>query len=80
MQESIIGKYLENSQCATDEKQKLYLHSILGNKRCVTTIRYRGSEHGWNYKDFHDRCDHIGPTISLFKIEDGDCIGGFTNT
>jgi hypothetical protein len=38
-----ICKYLENSQCATDEKQKLYLQSILGNKNSVTTIRYRGS-------------------------------------
>ena len=31
------------------------------------------------YKDFHDRCNNRGPTISLFKIKDGDCIGGFTS-
>ena len=30
------------------------------------------------HKDFHARCDNKGPTISLFKIKDGDCIGGFT--
>lgn len=30
-------------------------------------------------KDFHSRCDNIGPTISLFQVKDGDCIGGFTN-
>ena len=29
-------------------------------------------------KDFHKRCDNKGPTISLFKIKDGDCIGGYT--
>ncbi len=29
-------------------------------------------------KDFHSRCGKKGPTISLFKIKDGDCIGGFT--
>jgi hypothetical protein len=29
-------------------------------------------------KDFHSRCDNKGPTISLFKILDGDCIGGYT--
>jgi hypothetical protein len=30
-------------------------------------------------KDFHSRCDKKGPTISLFKVKKGDCIGGFTN-
>ena len=30
-------------------------------------------------RDFHSRCDKKGPTISLFKVKDGDCIGGFTN-
>jgi hypothetical protein len=29
-------------------------------------------------KNFHDHCDKKGPTISLFKINDGDCIGGFS--
>jgi hypothetical protein len=30
-------------------------------------------------KDFHSRCDGKRPTISLFKVKDGDCIGGYTN-
>jgi hypothetical protein len=75
----MFGKYLENSMCATDDKEKLYLLSLLGNKRVETTIRYRGSEHGWKYKAFNSQCDKIGPTISLFKVDDGDCIGGYTN-
>ena len=29
-------------------------------------------------KDFHSRCDNKGPTVSLFKIKDGDCVGGYT--
>ena len=29
-------------------------------------------------KDFHSRCDNKGPTITLFKIKDGDCVGGYT--
>ena len=30
-------------------------------------------------KDFHSRSDKKGrPTISLFKMKDGDCIGGYT--
>jgi hypothetical protein len=44
------------------------------------TLFYRGSIHGWWYGDFHHNCDYSGPTISLFQIRDGNCIGGFTNT
>jgi hypothetical protein len=41
-------------------------------------LEYRGSEHGWGYNDFHSRADDKDWTISLFKILDGDCVGGFT--
>jgi hypothetical protein len=54
------------------------LHKLLGNKRFVTILLYSGSIHGWNAIDFHSRCDDKGPTISLFKVKDGDCIGGYT--
>jgi hypothetical protein len=56
----------------------LYLLLKLGKKRIVTSLRYRGSEHGWTPKDFHDRCDNNGPTICLFQILGGDLIGGYT--
>ena len=39
---------------------------------------YRGSDHGRYADDFHDRCDNKGPTISLFKVKDGDVIGGYS--
>ncbi len=58
--------------------QKLYLFNLLEKKRLVTVLLFRGSFHGWNGTDFHSRCDNKGPTISLFKIKNGDCIGGFT--
>jgi hypothetical protein len=64
--------------CATEKQQKEYLRKLLGNKIFVTVLLFRGSEHGWKVRDFHSRCDNKGPTISLFKIKDGDCIGGFT--
>jgi hypothetical protein len=69
---------LLNSKCATDEQEKKYLIQLLGNKRLVTVLLYRGSEHGWMKKDFHSRSDKKGPTIVLFKVKGGDCIGGFT--
>jgi hypothetical protein len=64
--------------CATEKQQKEYLIKLLGNKMLVTVLLFRGSKHGWYPKDFHSRCDKKGPTISLFKVKDGDCIGGFT--
>ena len=76
----IKDEYLANSKCATDYKLKLYLLALLGNKKVITYLLYRGSDHRWKAKDFHDRCDNQGPTISLFKIKDGDCIGGYTNS
>ncbi len=43
-----------------------------------TVLEYRGSDHGWKGEDFHKRADNKDWTVSLFKIEDGDCVGGFT--
>ena len=43
-----------------------------------TVLEYRGSEHGGYYDDFHLRADNKDWTVSLFKIADGDCVGGFT--
>ena len=74
----MIDNFLANSKCATENQQKEYLRKLLGNKRFVTYMLYRGSDHGWKYKHFHDRCDNKGPTISLYKVKDGDVIGGYT--
>ena len=43
-----------------------------------TVLEYRGSEHGWSCNDFHKRADNKAWTVTLFKILDGDCVGGFT--
>ena len=43
------------------------------------TLHYRGSTDGWMAEDFHRLCDNKGPTLTLLQIQDGDCIGGFTN-
>jgi hypothetical protein len=42
----------------------------------VTTLLYRGSRDGWTYNEFYKLCRDKSLTISLFKIKDGDCIGG----
>ena len=70
--------FLKNSKCATNIIDKKYLFKLLGNYS--TTLLYNGSAHGWKGKDFHSRCDNKGPTISLYKIKDGDCVGGYTSS
>ena len=77
--EAIIDQFLRNSTCTNKKEEKEFLLKLLGNKRLVTTLLFKGSIHGWSAKEFHSRCDDRGPTISLFKIKDGDCIGGYTN-
>ena len=68
----------QNSKCSTKNEEKLYLNQLLGNKKLITALLFRGSDHGWNAKEFHERCDKKGPTVSLFKVKNGDCIGGYT--
>ena len=41
------------------------------------TLLYRGSEHGWRFSDFHQRCDGKAPTLVLMKCNNRVC-GGFS--
>ena len=58
---------------------RTFLIKLLGNKPVTSTLLYSGHLHGWEYEDFHSRCDSKGRTVSLFQIEQGDCIGGYTS-
>ena len=52
----------------------------MGYKEFIAVLKYRGSRDGWNNINFHKIIDGIGPSITLFKIqENGMCIGGFTS-
>ena len=75
----MVGSFLLNSKCATETKEKKYLLSLMNYRPLISNILYRGSENGWTQNDFHERCDKKGPTICLFKVKDGDCIGGYTS-
>jgi hypothetical protein len=41
-------------------------------------LLYRGSRDGWKYKDFHDRCDNKGATVTVIKSSKGRISGGYT--
>lgn len=51
---------------------------LLGKQKIVTSLLYRGTDNGMCYLSFHNCCDNKGPTICLFSLLDGDCIGGVT--
>jgi hypothetical protein len=54
------------------------MHNLLGNKRLVTTLLYSAIYDEGDSKTFHSKCDNKGPTICLFKIDGGHCVGGYT--
>lgn len=77
--DTMIDQFLINSRCITKREGKKFLLKLFGYKRLFTTLLYSGSIHGWMNEDFHSRCGNKGSTIVLFKIKDGDCIGGYTD-
>jgi hypothetical protein len=67
------------TKCSINNEANEFLHKELKNKGASLTLHYRGSTDGWMSQDFHNLCDDKGATLTLLQIEDGDCIGGFTN-
>jgi hypothetical protein len=41
-------------------------------------IIYRGTNDGFKAKDFHDRCDGVGDTMTFIKTTNGSLFGGYT--
>ncbi len=75
---SIMDQGLFGSKCAS-QIEIIPLFEHLKEKHVYeANLEYRASEHGWKCSDFHQKADNKGWTVTLFKILDGDCIGGFT--
>ena len=75
----VIKTFLTNTRCQITNEMAAFLIKLLGNKPVTLTLLYCGHLHGWKWKDFHSRCDSKGRTVSLFQIQQGDCIGGYTS-
>ena len=45
----------------------------------IFKLVYRATRDGDSSKEFHNRCDNIGPNIVFVKTENGKKFGGFTN-
>ncbi len=76
--DSNSGKYFNGSKCANQNEIDQMVLFLQDKEVYETVLEYRGSDHGWKAEDFHKRADNKDWTVSLFKIVDGDCVGGFT--
>jgi hypothetical protein len=65
-----------NSKCA-EVKERAIVLMMLGEVH-DSILLYRGTDHGWTADDFLSRIEGRESTLTLLKIKDGDCIGGFT--
>ena len=72
------GKYFKGSKCANQKEIDQMLLFLKDKEVYETVLEYRGSDHGWKAYDFHYRANNKDWTVSLFRILDGDCVGGFT--
>lgn len=70
--------YLSRSSCKMTDEEIAFVQNVLEERKIGASLLYRGSQHGWMWEDFHKRCDMKGPTLTLMRLRDGPCIGGFT--
>lgn len=42
------------------------------------TLLHQGSRDGMTARAFHSRCDNVGPTLTLVRVDTGHIFGGYT--
>ena len=60
------------------QKENEFINQIkewCGNKK----LEYRGTRDGTTSKKFHEKCDDKGPTITLYKNDNGSIFGGYAS-
>jgi len=73
--EDIDNKNLFDSKIEFDDK---LVKKWLDNRHFKTELLYRKSRDGSKRKDFHDRCDNKGITITFIETMKGYKFGGYT--
>ncbi|EFC38782.1 predicted protein [Naegleria gruberi] len=67
-----------NSKLITDKNLIRNLISLTKSKPTIELL-YRATRDGFSAKNFHEKCDNKGPTLSLIKSEHGNIFGGYTS-
>jgi hypothetical protein len=70
-------KKIEEESNKTKKNNKSYLYQ--NNSGIIFKLVYRATRDGDSARDFHERCDTIGPNITLIKTNKNVRFGGFTN-
>jgi hypothetical protein len=68
-----ISKYLKTIELGDAKNKKAFIEDIILYK-----LVYRASRDGDSAREFHKRCDDIGPNIVFIKTDDNLIFGGFT--
>jgi len=67
------------SRTLKEDAQRTYLADVLPADATGLELLYRGSEHGWDRKDFHERCNGKGRTLSIFESSKAYLAAGYTS-
>jgi len=81
--DNIIQKTIDvfnDSTILTNEKNRNTIYNMLNKKIKNATLLYRGTRDGDRAKNFHEKCDNKGPTLTLCREENGIIFGGYTET
>lgn len=65
----------EKNNLLTNNKSNKYLN----NENIIFKLVYRATRDGDTAREFHKRCDKIGPNLTLIKTDKNIRFGGFTN-
>jgi len=67
------------SKTLKEDAHRSYLADVLPEDATGLELLYRGSEHGWDPKDFHERCNGKGRTLSIFESSKACLAAGYTS-
>ena len=77
--EKKLIRNLDSKVISENEKYNKCLKNWINpNQKIKAELLYRLSRDGKEYQTFHNFCDNKGPTLTIFKLTDGNILGGYT--
>jgi hypothetical protein len=75
----IKSQAFHESSILTHRNQRDLIKLCQFNQDTKWKLIYRGSEHGFSAKRFHEKCDSFSNTLTLIKTIDGYIFGGYAS-
>ena len=77
--ENKLIRNLESQVIGENENYNKCLKNWINpNIKIKAELLYKLSRDGKEYQTFHNLCDNKGPTLTIFKLTDGNILGGYT--